>query len=50
MSTPCHCWLSSPAVLHEGHCCFMDDPTPLEDIVPGQRPACGHWVDTEEQP
>lgn len=45
MSEPCKCWLMSPAVLHEGHCCFLDDTTPLEEMRVGVPPSCGHWVD-----
>ena len=41
MTAPCSCWLL-PVVLHDGHCCFGDDPTPPDQIVPG-----GHWIDEE---
>lgn len=44
MPEPCICWTTSPVVLHTGHCCFGDDPTPLDEIVPGTPPPCGHWV------
>lgn len=37
----CRCWLSSPPIPHEGHCCFMEDTTPLE--APPGPPSCGHW-------
>lgn len=40
---PCRCWTTSPPIPHSGHCCFMDDPTPLDEIEPGVAPPCGHW-------
>jgi hypothetical protein len=48
MNTPtreemCRCWMMSPPLPHEGHCCFMDDPTPTEDMVAGMDLVCGHW-------
>lgn len=42
-SAPCQCWTQTPLTGHSGHCCFGDDPTPLDEIVPGQTPPCGHW-------
>lgn len=41
--TGCRCWQVSPPIPHAGHCCFGDDPTPLDEIVVGEPPPCGHW-------
>lgn len=50
MTGPCRCWVTSPPLLHEGHCCFMDDPRPLDELMPGDLPACGHWHSDTPRP
>lgn len=45
---PCGCW--HQVVIHEGHCCFRDDPTPLDEISPWRPPICGYWADFIERP
>jgi hypothetical protein len=45
---PCGCW--HQVVIHEGHCCFRDDPTPLDEISAWQAPICGHWPDFIQRP
>ena len=39
---PCSCWVGRP-IFHEGHCCFREDPRPLDEIGLGDTPPCGHW-------
>lgn len=40
---PCRCWVLSPAIPHEGHCCFGYPDPDGEVYQRGQEPPCGHW-------
>lgn len=46
---PCRCWVTAPPVPHQGHCCFGDDLTPVEEVPLGSPPPCGHWHDDYPQ-
>lgn len=45
---PCGCW--HEVVIHEGHCCFRGETTPLDEVSQWRPPICGYWPEFTQQP
>lgn len=50
MTGPCRCWVTSPPLPHDGHCCFSY-PDPDGTVYQlGKEAPCGHWHSDTPRP